>query len=93
MTDFFRYAYLYPDKLEDVLLMLRYINSDESQADVPANRKQIAKNLRKKIWYMKNDEGFIPLQLAARFGQHEIFKYIMELPVSRFKTLCIHSIF
>lgn len=80
-----RYAYLYPDKLKsDVMQMLQYI----SEGTYICSKKKCAESeLSKttadwikpidKIWAMKNKEGLSPLQLAAKFGQHEIFKFIM----------------
>ena len=68
--------------MEDVRSMLQYINDDDALDCVAVGKMDMAKKLRKKIWFMKNDEGLNPLQLAAKFGQYEIFKDIMELPVS-----------
>lgn len=88
---YLRHAYLYPDKREEVLSMLRYINDDDALVRATretvdeGNSKEIDspnKKLRKKVWFMKNKEDLNPLQLAARFGQHEIFRFIMEIDVS-----------
>ena len=85
-----RYAYLYPERLEDVRNMLDYINSSGSLDSVPERKKQIAMTVQKKIWLMKNNEGLIPLQLAAKFGQDQIFKDIMELPVSSLQCIYMY---
>ena len=70
--------------------MLDYINSSGSLDSVPERKKQIAMTVQKKIWLMKNNEGLIPLQLAAKFGQDQIFKDIMELPVSSLQCIYMY---
>ena len=66
--------------------MLRYIRTDASCKHVPEMKK-----MGKKIWFMKNSEGLVPLQLAAKFGQDQIFKDIMEIPVSNFALILIRN--
>lgn len=64
---------MYPDKLDKVKKMCKHIS------------KNIATDeMVKKIWLMENNTGYSPLQLAAKFGQHEIFRFIMKLNVSLF---------
>ena len=77
---FFRYAFLYPEKLQDVLEMCKYISEDPAPYDA-GKRAVLNRKLRKKIWLMDNKDGYSPLQLGAKFGQHEIFTFIMNLDV------------
>ena len=78
-----RYALLYPDKLQDILEMCKYINEDPAPYD-SGEKATLNRKLRKKIWLMENKDGYNPLQLAAKFGQHDIFTFIMNLEVRSF---------
>ena len=78
---FYRYAFLYPEKLQDLLEMCSYISEDPAPYD-SGSKAVMNRKLRKKIWLMENKDGYNPLQLAAKFGQHEIFTFIMNLDVS-----------
>ncbi|KAL3870518.1 hypothetical protein ACJMK2_038573 [Sinanodonta woodiana] len=79
------YAYLYPDKLNSVMDMFRYIH-EESKAVTQICRESISeaqvdiatKNVRCKILFMRNNDGDNPLQAAIRYGQPQIFQYILE---------------
>lgn len=75
-----RYALLYPEKLQDVLDMCKYLSEDPAPYD-NSDKAMINRKLRKKVWLMDNQDGYNPLQLAAKFGQHEIFTFIMNLDV------------
>ncbi|KAL3871897.1 hypothetical protein ACJMK2_039869 [Sinanodonta woodiana] len=79
------YAYLYPDKLNSVMDMFRYIH-EESKAVTQVceyylshvHEDRAIKNVRCKILFMRNREGDTPLQAAIRYGQPLIFEYLLE---------------
>ncbi|KAK3576043.1 hypothetical protein CHS0354_005199 [Potamilus streckersoni] len=79
------YAYLYPDKLNSVMDMFRYIH-EESKAVTQVCEEYLSqvhegtatKNVRCKILFMRNKEGDNPLQAAIRYGQPQIFEYLLE---------------
>ncbi|KAL3870604.1 hypothetical protein ACJMK2_038653 [Sinanodonta woodiana] len=65
---FIIYAYLYPDKLPNILDMMKYIH-EESKVDEKS---------KKKLMLMDRMGRETTLQMAARYGQHKIFAYILE---------------
>lgn len=81
---YWRYAFLYPDKLDSVLEMCQYISEDPAPYDT-GNKSIRNRKLRKKIWLMENEEYLNPLQLSAKLGQHQLFSFIMKLEVRKIK--------
>ncbi|KAL3870606.1 hypothetical protein ACJMK2_038655 [Sinanodonta woodiana] len=65
---FIMYAYLYPEKLPNILDMMKYIH-EESKVDEKSKRK---------LMLMDRMGRESTLQMAARYGQHKIFAYILE---------------
>ncbi|KAL3870599.1 hypothetical protein ACJMK2_038648 [Sinanodonta woodiana] len=65
---FIVYAYLYPDKIDNILDMMKYIH-EESKVDDKS---------KKRLMLMNKMGRETPLQMAARYGQHRIFAYILE---------------
>ncbi|KAL3870598.1 hypothetical protein ACJMK2_038647 [Sinanodonta woodiana] len=65
---FIIYAYLYPEKLPNILDMMKYIH-EESKVD---------ETNKKKLMLMESMGRETTLQMAARYGQHKIFAYILE---------------
>ncbi|KAL3870605.1 hypothetical protein ACJMK2_038654 [Sinanodonta woodiana] len=65
---FIIYAYLYPEKLPNILDMMKYIH-EESNVDEMS---------KKRLMLMDRMGRETTLQMAARYGQHKIFAYILE---------------
>ncbi|KAK3605264.1 hypothetical protein CHS0354_037665 [Potamilus streckersoni] len=65
---FIAYAYLYPDKMDSILDMMKYIH-EESKVDDKS---------KKRLMLMDKMGRETPLQMAARYGQHRIFGFILE---------------
>ncbi|KAK3590361.1 hypothetical protein CHS0354_020683 [Potamilus streckersoni] len=65
---FIVYAYLYPEKVSNILDMMKYIH-EESKVDETS---------KKKLMLMDRMGRETTLQMAARYGQHMIFAYILE---------------
>ncbi|XP_045178622.2 transient receptor potential cation channel subfamily V member 3-like [Mercenaria mercenaria] len=75
-----KYAYLQPDKLKDVLEMLRFVLHCKFVMTDPIfeEKKWKIRKQARKLLMMTNKEKLNPLQLAAKRQQFGIFEYIMQ---------------
>ncbi|KAL4233808.1 hypothetical protein ACF0H5_008486 [Mactra antiquata] len=76
-----QYAHLYPEKITEIMKMVEHIGKTTSGATSDTKIKPQSSNVSRLscIWLLPNNDGLNPLKLAARLGQHLIFKHIMEL--------------
>ncbi|XP_053374006.1 transient receptor potential cation channel subfamily V member 6-like [Mercenaria mercenaria] len=81
-----KYAYVQPDKLNDVLEMLSYVLQCEFMTEIHEKKEFEMWKIRKqarKLLMMTNKEKLNPLQLAAKRQQFRIFEFIMQTEVYR----------
>ncbi|XP_053374005.1 transient receptor potential cation channel subfamily V member 3-like [Mercenaria mercenaria] len=75
-----KYAYLQPDKLNDVLEMLSFVLHCKFVTKDPIfeEKKWKIRKQARKLLMMTNKEKLNPLQLAAKRQQFRIFEFIMQ---------------
>lgn len=83
-----KYAYLYPEKIADVVKMYEHAaakasenkNSAENvEVDISSEGGLSSMQSCTRVWKVTNKDGLNPLKLAAKLGQHAIFKITMEM--------------